>query len=408
MFTPDYSSYPTFSNYFSYPTMHNPYNQFPTVYPYSVSPYRPYTPSPIPPPGLGYIDQSTGKTALVESLRKVILANNGIIFGNFIANEIYYDQQKKEQNQHQHTHPHPHPHLQSKGTSNGIETRFGNKMDILIWLHDCQNMMTEIIKSIEPLFQMKVEAQYSIQEKYPLIGELNANNEDKQMYCITLSFKSSKMTTPFNLIIYIATTNATLNSPEMAGCELTMPLGILDFQYEYLSFSNSSNGYALLGGYPIKCDTESDMDKTLTQYEIIVCIQKGIRVFLSHIQEETIWEYIEKIKKESHGESVYLDYMISPRKKLDYFIEIVGSRVAVSNCSKCNVDISGSQVCCISKCCKQRMHTSCMLEHYLTEDKPIFKCNKCVINRTDKFGKNSSILLWDIYTNIFSSSQIFK
>lgn len=380
-----YADLTRFGDYYDYNSSVAAFSNLPQ---YPIYPPRVYTPSPTPPPGLGFMKNQYGKTFLVDTLRRIILANNGIIFGNFVANEILYEYQKKKVCESKH----------KQRTGENIRT-IGNKIDILVRMKDYQNMMDEFKSHLESCYSLNIKDHY-------IIDNPNDPKENTNIYNINVIFKinpfigiGGEITYEyFQLVIYVDCNIVTI--PET---KLGLPLGILTYQHEYIALNN--DGYSTLYNYPVSNQesvTLSDASKSLLQYEIIVCIQKGIRVFLPHIHEEEIWLNIKKYKKnvisntismDSLLDSLYFDYMITPKTKLDYFLEIVGSKANISKCSQCSIEISTGEVCCVTKCCKLRMHTSCMLEYYMSENKPTFNCEKCKINRPDKLGKNSSILL---------------
>ncbi len=199
-------------------------------------------------------------------------------------------------------------------------------------------------------------------------------------------------------------------------CGIPIPESELKHQHDFLTYDG--NIYSVLDSYAnhmLDAETYRDegtnqnnsIDNSVSLFEIVNNIRNGITVFMAYVE---IDDCIQKILA---ARNIYLgkkeknipvfDRFILPRVKLDYYIKIwKGSsdtgttEEANCICARCNVVIESDELVCTTKCCRQTMHSSCLLELYIPEDckHSAFKCEKCNIRRRDdKYGRNTEMLL---------------
>ena len=359
---------------------------------------------------------------LLDTLKKYIFANHGIVIGDYPKYEI----RKKDITDKFHKRvaelfPSDKYDITREWLSSAIanpeflpeyaermkEFPVGDEFRVAIKHADFHNLAKDISSSIEHYFNIQVESN--------IILDITTN---ASLAKITLRFCNDFIKEGQRMVFYTDKTYSTTPGG------IPIPQTELKYQHDYLSFDG--NVYSVLDTYPYNGNTfqTASVDNSINLFEIVNNIQNGVSIFMAYVDMEECKELIlaarhndkpenQQQKKEQHSSA--FDKFISPRVKLDFYIKIwkptnnagadssvdadvdagVDAGVDASACSRCKVVIESGDLVCTTKCCRRTMHPSCLLELYCQEDTKHseFRCDKCIIKREDKYGRNTEMLM---------------
>lgn len=338
---------------------------------------------------------------LLDTLKRYVFTNRGIVIGDYAKYEIRKrDCLDKFHKRIAELYPSNEYNITKEWITSAIANldflpefaeRFNTfprtaEFKITINESDFLNLAKDIIGNIELYFNIQVESDIML---------------DTNVKKINLCFTNKLIPEEQKIVFYVGQTLS------------TNPLGILiphtemKYQHDYLAFDG--NTYSVLDTYPCNGELfqDSNVDSSITLFEIVNNIRNGINIFMAHVDIEECRELIlaarninisQKAKKEQKQTMVF-DKFISPRVKLDFYIKIRDISESISadvcTCTRCNVAIESGEIVCFTKCCRQTMHSSCLLEIYCHDDTQHsqFRCDKCRVKRNDKYGKNTEMLM---------------
>jgi hypothetical protein len=287
---------------------------------------------------------------------------------------------------------------------------------------DFQLLAQAIARDIEPYFQIQLESNNMIEN-----GIMKA----------IVSFKNSLVPQGLQMIVYSIGSN--INTGADSG---SIPSSEFLYQHDYLVFDGKA--HRLLDVYPylssdahttniatnatvnetdtsMNPDAHSSVDKSIITYEVINNIQNDIAVFMAHMEMDRCVEIIlaarnrvrdkvgvgivDKPRNEKKEKDIMFDKFISSSVKLDFYVRVrIRNGIGIHHgedgfCARCKdrvgVGIESGDLVCSTKCCRRTMHPSCLLELYLHEDINCaeFHCDKCNVQRPDKYGRNTEMLM---------------
>jgi hypothetical protein len=347
---------------------------------------------------------------LLEALKCLVFTNKGILIGDYPKFEIrkknVIDKFHKQIKQ-------LYPSSTYNITKEWLDGAMANKsflpelaarleefpitacMRICMSLADFNKLTTDLIQNIEKYFNVKAE----FNEK-----------QDMGVRKIILHFQNNYIPDGQHFVFFVEQSVAT--SP----LSIKIPIGEMQHQYDYLAYDG--NVYSVLDTYSNYMTNSSSastssyldtsVDSLIILFEIVNNVRNGIVVFMSYAEIdgciETILaarkQYLEKLEQQEQSKKkeksmLVFDKFISSSSKLDFFIKIFDTGCVMDVCVKCKVGIESGDIMCSTKCCRQTMHPSCMLELYLHENNKhaTFQCDKCNIKRPDKYGRNTEMLM---------------
>ena len=273
---------------------------------------------------------------------------------------------------------------------------------------DFYNLAKDIARNIEQYFNIQVKSNILL------------NSTVKK---ITLYFYNNFMPDGYP-IVFLTDQSYSTSLTTLSG--IRIPQVEMKYQHDYLTYdgnvysvldtynhciqevsnanSNVSGGQSNLYEYQ-----DNSVDNSISLYEIVNNIRNGIAVFMAYVEMEDCIKMILAARTRNSGHTEkqekqkkhipLFDKFISQQVKLDYYIKLwissneTGDKAC--NCAKCNVVIDTDELVCITKCCRQMMHASCLLELYCQQDTKHaeFRCDKCHVQRQDKYGKNTELLM---------------
>jgi hypothetical protein len=357
---------------------------------------------------------------LLDTLKRYIFANHGIVIGDYPKYEI----RKKDSTDKFHKrvaelYPSYEYNITKEWLSGAIANpeflpEYAERLDtfpstsefrIAINESDFQNLAKDIDGTIKPYFDIRVESDRIL---------------DTNVRKIILGFYNYLIPEGQRVMFYTDKTYSTTPGG------IPSPQSELKYQHDYLTYDG--NVYSVLDTYPYNGNVfqNASVDSSINLFEIVNNIRNGIAIFMAYVDMEECRELIlaarnkdkyENQEKKIEHQSLVFDKFISPGVKLDFYIKIwkptnnAGSDAGIeasadagadagedaSACPRCRckVVIESGDLVCTTKCCRRTMHPSCLLELYLPEDSKhsTFKCDKCIIKREDKYGRNTEMLM---------------
>lgn len=353
---------------------------------------------------------------LLDTLKRFILTNNGILIGDYPAFQIRKkDATDKFYKRVSELYPSDKYNITEEWIAGAMANReflpeFAIRLDdfpttaefrVVIKHADFHNVAREIASNIEQYFNIQVVS-----------NETLATGISKFALC----FRNHFIPHGQHVIFYVEQAATAAAAASSSALSIQIPATEMQFQHDYLAYDG--NVYSVLDTYNSENQSKSadhlDVDDSLALFEIVNNIRKGISVFMAHAEMEKCIEtilaarqkFVEKKEKQMQVQMPLLmfDKVISSRVRLDFYVKVwepsTGGSGANANpdamvCSSCNVDIESGDLVCSTKCCRQMMHPSCLLELYLHEDcnQSEFRCDKCSVRRTDKYGRNTEVLM---------------
>jgi hypothetical protein len=356
---------------------------------------------------------------LLETLKHFIFSNKGILIGDFSKYEI----QKKDvidkfYKRIDQLYPRDKYNITSQWLERAMANRdflpeFASRLEEFPIIADLR-----IIINLANFTKLTRDMQETIEKHFNIQAEFNEVPE-AGVRKVILCFRNHYIPDGQIAVFFVDHT--------LAATPLGISISPMDmkFQHDYLAYDGIV--YSVMDTYNnyMEIDSEirkgysssylnTNVDSSMTLYEIINNIRNGIIIFMAYTDMETCAKVILDAKKHNYIEKkdkcmLVYDKFISPTVKLDFYIKVWNSEVKDCACAKCNVVIESgqssagmcmpsnclSEIVCFTKCCRRAMHPSCMLELYLHEKskQSTFRCKHCNVRRIDKYGRNTEILM---------------
>jgi len=359
---------------------------------------------------------------LLDTLKRYIFANHGLIIGDYCSYEI----QKKDVIEKFNTrvaelYPRQNYIITKDWTDYAMENseflpEYSARLDefpmkagfrVIIKQLDFNTLAKDISDNFEPYFTITTESDELLDTKIRKITVCFHNHLILEGQRVAFFLEQRSLT---NLL--------SINIPQVE----------MKYQHDYLAYdghmyslldtyqsnylndqqdNNNQNNEKANGGKANGCKPSTTAreigsnDSSITLYEIVNNIRNHIIIFMPYVDSEECYSAIQLARNTDSTSAIQpanaklcvFDKLISPLVKLDFYIKVWGD--GESKCTKCKVAIESGEIVCFTKCCRRTMHPSCLLELYIPDDckHSAFKCDKCIIKRNDKYGRNTEILM---------------
>jgi len=385
------------------------------------------------------------RQTLFETLKTIIYRNNGLIYGEYIINEIQCQYMSDEfYKQLQIMYPKEKYNMTPEYLQNAFnnpdilpefEDRLNkyakNTMDLIIGKKDVSKFNTEILNILANNYKVSIGDSILLSSIYPdwatecsnlIIYQIIFTNEYMKnavsLYIIvdlTVDFTVNLLANTHvagNTLLantnvagntLLANThvagNTLLANTHVAGNtledtvptenQLKLPYGIFDFQEQYIMLDGKSYRLSENILEPMK-----DIEKSQTILnDLILKVQKKIWILMPYAIEDYAGE---KFKTYLSFKNIIIDFIIKNNTT-----EIIKGDYYITNqhkgflCTRCQISIDSEVCCAVLKCCTSPFHFQCLLECYISaEDNTTLNCSKCnIAGKLDFEGKNSSILM---------------
>ena len=330
------------------------------------------------------------KTLVMDTMKSITYRNNGVVYGEYLINEIYARYMTDEyyrkiasifqSNQNHNTLEYYMKNLNNPDVLPEYASRIHkhtNTMNILINQSNIQALHNEINTLLGTQYNIQVGKYQTFTDIYPYL-----DNESFQLGTYSITFENAYLaeTLTINIVVYFS-------SPITLIPQL--PYGIYDCREQYLMF----DGIKYILPECILATFGKDTSLEQSSEKIIYNIQHQTYTVLPNCYNSD--DFKEKMEKMFANKNVILDFItdITNNALSDYYITNWHDGFT---CTACNVPIDSGERCCILKCCNIPYHTTCLMKCYIdpeVENYKGIKCNSCGVAKDDIARKNCSILM---------------
>ena len=366
---------------------------------------------------------------LLDTLKRYIFKHQGILIGDYPKYEI---RKKDITNKFHKRVAEQYPCVKYSITKDWLTSAIANpeflpeyaeRLDtfpntaefrIAIKQTDFNKLAQDIADNIEKYFNIRVE--------YYELLDTNINK-------IILVFCNHFIPDGQRIVLYVDPDSS------LTTLGILIPQTDMKYQHDYLAYDG--NVYSVLDAYTdwiddalynrtgtasSDCYQDISVDISLMLFEIVNNIRNGIVVFMAYVEMEECIEMIlasrniDRNIARNIARNIYKDKNTKKEKqipmfdkfichpaKLDFYINIwepsgkMGEKGCIEACicPRCKVVIESGELVCTTKCCRRTIHPSCLLELYYHEDTTHseFRCDKCHVQKPDKYGKNTEMLM---------------
>jgi len=337
------------------------------------------------------------RQTLFETLKTIIYSNNGLIYGEYIINEIQCQYMSDEfYKQLQIMYPKEKYNMTLEYLQNAFNNpnilpefvnrlnKYTNTIDIIIRKCDIVQFHKEIQNTLGNYYKVTIGNTILLSTIYPDWANECSNLATYPIIIIS-KYISKYMEDIVTLNVMMdVSVDVSVETEIQSRKQLNLPYGIYDFQEQYIM----SDGKM----YQLPESIHAFVPNTeIFINDLILKVQRKVCILMPYAIGDS-----EKIKKYLEFKNIILDCIIKNDTKDflngDYYIT---NQHKGLNCAGCNVSIDSEENCAVLKCCTSPFHFQCLLECYISaEDNTTLNCSKCnTSGKLDFEGKNSSILM---------------